>query len=78
MPSGQLCGAARNLGTANVAVCTRDPSRHAGLDHRDFAHQVSWPICDAYCPAVRKEGDPPERHICGRYRGDTAARYGDG
>lgn len=77
MPSDPICGAATNLGPASVAVCERSPYRHAALDHRDLGYQVSWPICDAYCPAVRKEGDPPARHVCGRYRGDTAARYDD-
>lgn len=73
-----ICGAARTITTGNasaVLVCDREPGRHAGLDHRDFRHQVSWPICETYCPTARTHGDPPQRHVCGRYRGDTIARY---
>lgn len=72
-----VCGAARTICPGVVAACERLPSRHAGLDHRDFGHQVSWPICDTWCPVPRKPGDPPVGHVCGRYRGDTIERYAD-
>lgn len=42
------------------------------------ARTISWPICDIYCPVTRKPGDPPDRHVCGKYRGDTIARWADG
>ena len=67
-----MCGAARTLTNAAVIVCERRVSEHAGLDHLDPRHGLSWPICGTYCPDARDYDDPPERHICGRYRLDTA------
>lgn len=78
MADERACGAARTIAPGSVAVCDRLPSRHAGLDHRDFHQGVSWPVCESYCPANAQPGDPPERHACGRYRGDTIARYAGG
>lgn len=63
------CGAVHTISRGNHAVCVRYPSEHAGLDHHDPGQSASWPICATYCAT--------SGHACGRYRGDTAARYAD-